>query len=128
MAGNEYSPTLLVTVSRETPLPSLTSATDAPGITPWASLTTPRAPPWDDCAIRCVGYAERRTAASRNLSAVESVRICTLRSSNREQGSPMREVVALSLCDRERKAEGGKGPAPPALAIYEFLVRTRTGA
>ena len=74
-AGNEYSPTPLVTVSRDTPLASLTSVTVTPGMTPCASLTMPRRPPCDDWARRCVGLAVRRTAASREHSAVESVRI-----------------------------------------------------
>ena len=82
-AGNEYSPTPLVTVSRATPFRSLIIVTVTPGITPCASLTTPRSPPWDDCAFRCVGYAASRVAASREQSAVESVRIINLPSIGR---------------------------------------------
>ena len=49
-AGNEYSPTLLVTVSRVTPLASLVRVTVTPGMTLCASFTIPRRPPWADCA------------------------------------------------------------------------------
>src|SRR5262249_43637734 len=38
------------TVSRETSVCSLMSITTTPGMTPPASLTDPRRPPWNDCA------------------------------------------------------------------------------
>ena len=96
MAGNEYSPTPLVTVSRETPFASLTIVTVTPGMTPCASLTTPRRPPCDDCAFRCAGNAEKRTTASREQSAVESVRIFTLPLMTRDRLTKYAQFVTLS--------------------------------
>src|SRR4051794_31340081 len=71
-AGNEYSPTAFVTVSRETPFDSLTSVTVTPGITPWASFTDPRKPPWKDCAATVDGIEQTRSADARMHATEES--------------------------------------------------------
>src|SRR5262249_34204690 len=72
--GNEYSPTSFDAVSRTTPVSWLTSETVAPGITPCASLTVPRRPPWNDWANATVPASDttRTTTISRAQRMVSS--------------------------------------------------------
>src|SRR4029079_9790008 len=71
-AGKEYSPTPLVTVSRVMLFDSLTIVTLAPGMTPCASLTTPRKPPWKDWARR---GADATSAATKIQTAARTTRM-----------------------------------------------------
>src|SRR5689334_9160917 len=79
---------------------SLTIVTLAPGMTPCASLTTPRNPPWKDWATR---GADETSAATRSQAAERTIRM----------GPPDEDGSADSytfLCSEEgRRRERQKG-------------------
>jgi hypothetical protein len=75
IAGKEYSPDSFVVVDREALVPSLTSVTSTPGMTPLESLTAPRRPPVKVCA----DAREIPTTVTRNDAKSADLRNETLR-------------------------------------------------
>src|SRR5215212_5207616 len=98
MAGKEYSPEAFDTVSRVTPLASLVSVKVTPGMTPWASLTEPRMPPWNDWAFATPAVNQtRETPTSTEARTCRSIRITVLLKTNHKEttsaGDAMNELA-----------------------------------
>src|SRR5215470_12167642 len=106
MAGNEYSPTPLLAVSRATPLASLTIVTVTPGIGLCASFTVPRRPPWADCADAAISALTRSAnAITVHITEAKNVLILCFLQRKADTSSQTHERLAvegirLSVADK----------------------------